>query len=480
MRNLVFIALALAGAALIAFAVFMPQPKPAQVAETPKPPSGPNVVFIIVDTLRADRLHGERNGMPIMPKLSALAKQGRDFSMAISPASHTRSAVASLLTGQYVDTHGVYFGARRDNAGALTAQHLSLEWVTLDELLRDSGRSTFGFVTNGNIQAGSGYAQGFAPDDYVYDAEADASKVTDALLTRMKAMKPPFYLYGLYIEPHAPYFPPATYREMFGPPPELSDSDRETLEPTRQIAYLVMQVKKLLGAKMAERFAPLSEAGMETMRIWYDGECRFIDDEVSRLIEGVRAVHPDTVFVVTSDHGEEFWEHDGMGHGTTLYQEQIHVPLFIVGPGITPEAVHAPVNTLSIYKTVAELLQLSPPIAPRGDNLLGSKFEGMEFSRTRGPTSDLEVDIDAVLQGLSKGIRSAGSLYAYDLGSDPVEKQPLDDEVLLDRLGNSITQHEQMNEEMKPGRIVPEQAPVSDEQRRRLIELGYIPDEDNQ
>ncbi len=474
MRNLVFIALALAGAGLIAFALFMPQRVPEKVAEQPKAASGPNVVFIIVDTLRADRLHGERNGIPIMPKLSALAKQGRDFSMAISPASHTRSAVASLMSGQYVDTHGVYFGAWRDDEGAMSAHNLASEWQTLAEVLSDAGYTNFGYVTNGNIQGGAGYGQGFAPENYRYEPDSNATQVTDALIAQAESAQAPFHLFALYLEPHGPYYPPKDYRSLFGEVQGLSDTDHDILQPERQIPYLLATVQNIFGHKVAERFTPLSEAGRETMRTWYDGECRYIDDEVSRMVSAIRKKHPNTLFIITSDHGEEFWEHEGMGHGTTLYQEQIHVPLIILGPKVKPGAITVPVGTIGIYQTVCAYLGITPNSQPQGDNLLGDNFLATGFTRTRGPSSDFEVDLNAIVRSTSKGIRNADRMYAYDLVTDPMEMQPLNDEVVSGEFNRLLDEHRSANTQRRPARISPEAATISKEDERLLQELGYI------
>lgn len=482
MRNLLMAAIGLAGAALLAAVFLLGSPArpgapaaPAATAAKPPKASGPNVVFILVDTLRTDRFLGQRNGQPIMPKLNALAAQGRQFTEAISPSSHTRTTMASLITGQYVDTHGVYYGAVSAANGGKTAQVVPEGWTTMAETLRDAGYATWAFVTNGNAHASAGYAQGFQPEDYVYESAAIAERVTASALSQVEKLSSPFYLYLHYIDPHAPYFPPDRYKETFGPLPEVSDTDRATLAEDRQIPYLLVHDDLLFGKQAAESFPPLSEAGKETMRIWYDAECRYIDDEVSRLIESIRARHPDTIFIFTSDHGEEFWEHGGMGHGFSLYQEQVHVPLFLLGPGIAPETRDIPTGNIGIYRTLVARLGLTTPAQPKGDNLLGDTFEQRAYTRTKGPSTDLAVDLLAIIDGQAKGIHDgvAQSTAVYDLANDPAEAAPSLDPALAAPLNALLDVHRAANAEARPARIQPSVAPVDPELREHQIQMGY-------
>jgi arylsulfatase A-like enzyme len=231
----------------------------------------------------------------------------------------------------------------------------------------------------------------------------------------------------------------------------------------------VLHVQQMLGQRLAERFEPLTEAGRETMRLWYDGECRYIDDEVARLIDGIRTRHPNTIIAVTSDHGEEFWEHEGMGHGTTLYQEQLRVPLFILGPKVAPEVIDAPVSTVGIYKTVVGRLGLEDP-GLQGEDLLGGAFDGLAFARTRGPSSDQQVDLDAAQQGALKALRDAGRLYEYDLDADPGERAP--------RPGSAeslrrLDEHREQNAARRVGGKAGSK-PLSREDIEQLEALGYL------
>jgi arylsulfatase A-like enzyme len=299
--------------------------------------------------------------------------------------------------------------------------------------------------------------------------------VTDAALEKVAVFNQPFYLYLHYLDPHGPYYPPDAYRAIFGPLPEWTYADRAALDPKRQMPYLLTHINQMFGKAAAQAFEPMTEAGKETMRIWYDAECRYTDDEVSRLVESIRASHPDTLFVFTSDHGEEFWEHQGMGHGTTLYQEQVRVPLFIVGPNVAPAVIDQPVDTLSIFNTLASYLGQSAPIPPRGENLLGPAPSGTAYTRTKGPTSDIPIDLEAALQGQRKGIRNklTQTTTAYDLATDPAEQQPLPDPAATDQMNTLLNTHADENKSVRPNRIQSEQVELTPEKRQQLLDLGY-------
>lgn len=466
----------LLGVVLAALAVLMPIPDRAPSAR-PAARNTPevNVVLIVIDTLRADRLHAERNGVPVMPKLAALAAQGREFTRAISPSSWTRPSMASLFTGQYVDTHQVYVGQSKRPDGSVFADAIPEQSTTLAEAMAQAGYDTFAYVTNGHLQS-HGFPQGFPVEQFTYAEQAPAAQVTDAGLAHAEKADPGFFMFLHYIDPHAPYDPPAEYHDVFGPLPEgLTDSERKTLEPQNHIPYTLFVAREMLGKGMATHLAPLGMAGREAMRQLYDADCRYTDDEVARAIEGIRAKHPNTVFIVTSDHGEEFWEHEGMGHGLTLFQETLSVPLFVLGPGVPAETVEHPVETLSIYKTLAQRFKLKAPQTLEGQDLLAEIPVNVQaFSRTVGVDDEFHVDLQSVtlmeyklILDLEKNEFNTYTLY--DWGFDSLDNEPSMRTNLIERMS---THHKHVETTRSRG-IAPVQAEVSAEQLRHQRELGY-------
>jgi arylsulfatase A-like enzyme len=157
----------------------------------------PNVVFVLVDTLRGDMLFGDRGGVPIMPRLAELSKEGHVFLAASSPCSWTRPAMASIFTGQHVNVHRVYFGAAPDGSETSYAHVLSAAWVTLAEAMQDAGYRNHALVTNPNVAPGSGMEQGFALENYHYELDAPAARVTEFALDRASgALLPVSALHG--------------------------------------------------------------------------------------------------------------------------------------------------------------------------------------------------------------------------------------------------------------------------------------------
>ncbi|HEY8429840.1 MAG TPA: sulfatase-like hydrolase/transferase, partial [Sandaracinaceae bacterium] len=291
-------------------------PAPASVASRGTPPANaPNVLFIVVDTLRADHLpaYGYERGRT--PNLDRFARDAVQYQWAFANSSWTRPSFASILTGRYASSHGVM--------GKPDA--LPDEVVTLPEVLQENGYETAGFVTNFNVAPYFNFQQGF--DEYVYlepefvlgadDAAAklllvqtlrqaiervrsvrgtvepgtayqDAETVNRRLFAWLeRERRGPFFLFVGYMDPHDPYFP----------------------HPYDGTGY----------ARAAHQRPDPSEA--PRLRELYDGEISYWDEHFGRLMDELRrrGLYDDMMIVVTSDHGEEFAEHGGFWHGTTLY-----------------------------------------------------------------------------------------------------------------------------------------------------------------
>jgi arylsulfatase A-like enzyme len=298
--------------------------EPAVVAGDAK---GPPVILIMVDTLRADRLQSYGYKTQTTPNLAKFAGDAVQFEDAMANASWTRPSTASLLTGLPPSGHKTMYKADR----------LPEAVDSVAEVFKASGYPTGGIVTNYNIAPYFNFAQGFddyrylEPDYYFWADEGssklslynvvrvarekiapandnpdfyyrDAEQTTDAALRWVTPRKDSgFFLFLTYMDPHDPYFARPLSGEAY------SRAANTNPDP-----------------KMAKRFSEL-----------YDGEIEYFDTHFGRLIEQLKkdGVYDKAVIVVTSDHGEEFQEHGGWWHGTTLYEEQIHVPLIVKLPG---------------------------------------------------------------------------------------------------------------------------------------------------
>jgi len=307
-------------------------------------PQPDSLLLVMIDTLRADHLGAWGYPHPTSPRLDALARDGVRFAQFYSTSAWTRPGVASLLTGQYPRTTGIY----EERFDALTP---GLE--TLAERLRAHGYVTIGVTANPNINAWFGFDQGFdlygdsgvlwpwmpaAQSERLLQpgvAELDdATAVTDrALLAldRQRSEHPgkPFYLQLLYVDPHRPYEPPA--------------SELRTLTES--------------GSKSAA----------------YDGEIRHTDAEIGRLLDGLesRGLLDETLVVLTSDHGEGLDDHPNVprsyAHGNIVYDSVQHVPLLLSHPDLPPgRVVETLASSIDLVPTVLELLgwPLSPQELP--------------------------------------------------------------------------------------------------------------------
>ena len=281
----------------------------------------PNVVLVVIDTLRQDHLpfHGYR--VDTAPFLTGLAGQGVVFESCYSASSFTSPATASILTSLYPFQHGVLKGMivtlnQQAEDPSLRLNRIPEAALTLGEWLRDSGYRTFAVADNINICAAEGFSQGF--DRFATLNNRGAAEVNRQALGWEKEMRAgaPYFLYLHYMDPHAPYL--AHYPWYVRGADELQD-----------------QVAK------------------------YDSEIRTVDERL-REISAALSWDENTVLVVTADHGEEFLEHGQTGHGKTLYNEVLRVPLLIWSRSLAlaPRRIPQAVSTLDIMPTVGTLLGL--------------------------------------------------------------------------------------------------------------------------
>ena len=436
-----------------------------------------NVVFILIDALRADRLEAERNGVPVTPYLAQLARESRHFTHAVTPCSWTRPAMASLFTAQYVDTHRVYYSIKDEKPDDPNpkSDKLADGWVTMAEYLERHGYDSFAIQTNANLIPATGFAQGYPAGQYLFRPEFEASDVTATALERLPKLKQPFFLYTHYMDPHVPYAPPERYRTLFGPAPPLTETDQTIF--ANFMDFYMDRVNLVTGRIDAPEMPMLSSAGKETMLALYDGEARFADDEVGRLIEGIRKKYPNTLIIVCADHGEEFLEHGGMGHGTSLFEEQLRIPFLIHGPRVAAERIDTTVSAIGLLPTVADYLGLPRDPCWQGRGLLGSLEPTPAFSRTLGPWRMLHVDAESVVEGHWKLIldNTKAAKGLYNLQNDPGERTNLaaQEPERTKRLMSRLVAHRKSNREGRPPGLKPEEAMLDEETRAQLEAIGY-------
>lgn len=434
----------------------------------------PNVVFIVLDALRADRIDAVRNGEPVMPHLARFGTENVRFTRAYSPSSWTRPAMASIMTSLYVDAHQVNFGPGAHTGPDAPNDMLPKSAETLGQFLKKAGYATSAVQTNANCTRALGFAEGY--DRYEELGSVGAKAVTDQALAQLALAKAPFLMYVHYIDPHIPYQPPEAYRERFGFPPALSQEELKTV--TNFMDYFWDHVDVYRGVKSQRDFAELSPEAKEAVRTLYDGEARFVDDELARFLSTLRQERPNTIIVICADHGEHFWDHGCLGHGLTLYGEETAVPLFISAPGMAPKTIDTVTNTIGIVPTIASLLHLAPNPKWQGTDIFATEKAQPAFSRSRGswPICSRS-DLGSVVDGSLKLImgNTSGVTELYDLTADPHEQHNIaaDRPADTERLKGLLARHLQSNIQARTAASA-QSAPLDAATADQLKALGYM------
>lgn len=306
-------------------------------------------ILIVIDTLRADHLGCYGYERETSPHLDTFAERAVLFEHAYAQAPWTVASVASLLTSYYPQTHGLTHA--RDNRAI--AESIDL----LPERLADDGLATAAFVANMTLDETVDFYVGFDEHAIVVDESApypdEGARINQRAIPFLERhADTSFFLYLQYMDPHDPYNDPAGHHRAFDP--DYDGSFDGSIGP-------------LFDAMARRQPWSLDDRELQNMIARYDGEIRYVDERVHEIFETLDrlGIADDTVVVVTSDHGEQFFEHGSLKHGTTIYDEEVRVPLIVRAPGIAREGLRItnPVALVDIYPTLVELLDAGEPPA---------------------------------------------------------------------------------------------------------------------
>lgn len=444
-----------------------------------------SVVLIMVDALRADQLGAYGSDRNLTPNLDRLAERSAVFEQATATSSWTRSSIASMFTGRYPVSHTVL---DRDDV-------MPPGMMTLAEALETHGDPwSFGIFTNPNSSADIGFDQGF--DHYsrpmnaerrryegdpfgLYPAEAVTDTALDLWDDERRGADQPAFAFVHYMDPHDPYMPNPGVLE--GP------------EPDGRFSGSRKDIDELVDLPASER-TPEDEA-----RQWYlyRGEVGYADREIGRLIEGFRerGVYDDMLLVVTSDHGESFFEHGKRGHGQTMYQSLLHVPLMIKLPGMQPGdgmRVDRPVSLADLAPTVLDVAGIERPRDMEGRSLLPLVLDGDRDPALDYVYSELYLIERYIITSIrhgdyklianyhrdGEGEYQTTELELYNLAEDPDEQDDLagDDahREKLNRLVAALMQWEEAVAQRSPGASTGSLEDMRPETLEALRGLGYI------
>jgi len=321
------------------------------------PSEPPNVILCTIETLRRDHVSVYGCERKTTPFLEELAKESIVFTEAYSQSSWTKPSIASILSGLYPSRHGA----------CTMLDMLSDSVVTLPEVLRKHGYVTAAFCTSRVISDPVfDFHQGF--DVFVRAEETGAEKLKKRALNWLDAERPrPFFLFLHLFDPHQPYSAPRRFRDMFDPgyTGELKDVE-------------VLQQECLVKMRASSR-------DKEYIKARYDGQIRYADTVLGELARDLEERHmwDNTLMVVSSDHGEEFFEHGNWwGHSRNLMIEKLRIPLLVKLPGEKGggRSVSGPASHVDLMPTILEALDIPGANELPGIDLL----KGMETSGRTG------------------------------------------------------------------------------------------------
>lgn len=322
----------------------------------------PNVVLVIADTLRADHLGAYGDPRGLTPNLDAMADEGTVWE-AFGQSSWTKPSVATILTSLYASSHG-----------AMSKPSLLPEVTTVADALQSEGYATSGFVSNVNLAPSFNFQQGFdeytyyAPD-YLLGAEESSSK-----LILYNILRPIYFntMGSQWVELF--YQDSRTVNADALPWIELHKNDRffallHYMDP--HDPYFAHPYQGRAIARV-ENQNPDPELASE-MRELYAGEIQYMDESFGDLIETLKAhgIYDNTLIIFTADHGEEFQEHGGWWHGTTLYEEQVAVPLLAKYPAgsLMPARPSGVGRLLDVAPTILAAAGTNIPVEWQGTDL---------------------------------------------------------------------------------------------------------------
>jgi arylsulfatase A-like enzyme len=291
----------------------------------------PNILLIVLDTLRVDRLHHTGYGRETSPELDRFAQESTVFLNAVSPSTWTTPSHASMFTGAQVWQHG---------AGSwFRGFSLSDRWNTIAEIARAEGYTTAAFTEGGAVGGRFGFSQGFEQydDGPVFEgprsgtAKITLEKAWDWMARRAAA---PFFMFVHTFEIHAPYC---------SPPPD------GTAYVNPEAGSCCIDEDEITDDEIGARASSL-----------YDGGVRYTDRMLGAFLERMKTegLLENTIVVITSDHGEEFGEHGAYGHSTHIFPEVCNVPLMVrmPGPARPGTKVDTLVGTIDLHATLAEFM----------------------------------------------------------------------------------------------------------------------------
>ena len=415
--------------------------------------SSPNVILIVMDTVRADHLSLYGYERDTSPNLNKFAENATLYTQAIAPGNMTLTSHASMFTGYSVRQHG----AHDQFPGKGHAQPLDSEFETLAEILSGKGYSTLAIVSNMSyLCPGYGLNQGFeyydnrsrvnflrgaypyvirqevrnlltyifhpSTYDLVFRRAETINNHVFSLLEKKTKRNRPLFMFINYMDAHRPYMPPPPFDNFFPGKNDDFVSNR----------YFFAMKKEIMTFKRE-----INEAERNHLISQYDGGIAYMDFHIGKLLEKLKDLdlYENSIIIITSDHGESFGERNLLEHGMSVYQGVIHVPLIIKSSGSDEgKVVNEPVSLVDMMPLVLEKLGYKTPAGMRSTGLnsfstdpsgyiISESYPSKYYTNLHENYRNIET---ALYSGKYKFISStAGKRELFDLSVDADEKTNL-------------------------------------------------------
>jgi len=399
-----------------------------ELPRTRSSPSAPNVVLVVMDTLRADRLSTYGHGRATSPALDALAERGVVFENACATASWTWPSTASIFTGLQPEEHGV-----QDSSSSFLATELD----TIAEAMQRGGVTTAGWSGNPLITRSRNFAQGFERfDDDMEDFRKTGEFFDRVLAWLDETAGTRFFLYLHLTEPHRPYAPLPEGRALFA-----ADAPATIVDDATSIAQRLDKGRSWTedGRSLLDELTT-EEERRHVLDI-YDACVWSGDHWLGELLSALDRLElaAETLVVFTSDHGEELFERNYLGHSKTVHAELVRVPLVLAGPGVPAgRRVAAPTSNSDLARFLTALAGAPVDRAFDPQGFFGEggdrrvlystekgSWNGHQNTTIRGIRAG-----DLALQYAPRGgpwgsTSPEGDVRLYDLAQDPAERDDL-------------------------------------------------------
>lgn len=479
---------------LLMIIIFFPEPF-MRIVDTEKSSihqrKKPNIIILLLDCMRADHLSCYGYTRNTSPTIDALATQGIKFNYAISQAPWTFPSVFSLLSGHYPHKHGAWPINKETKSLWRKLMVPSKTISLLPALLQKAGYTTWGFSTNTYINKERMQQRGFNEFKYIW--KAPAMEVVNYGIEKIRLAEKTgnhFFLYLHFMDAHHPLQPPAQYYNFF--PTSDGEKNRKIHEGLKFKRYVDQQ---------GDEFDNYRDHKVSL----YDGTIRYMDAEIGRLINELKSssLMSSTIIVILADHGDEFWEHaafeaahyknlqirQGVGHGHTLFQELIRVPLIITTfypqgefPPLKqqPTEIEHTIQLVDLVPTLLDLIGLQPiancdgitllPLLNKSSFSLSNNNVKSNFRSIFSESTPDNVKV-SIIEYPYKFIYAHKETYAlFNLENDPQEKNNLVDKKTT--LASNMLEKILRFLEEKPPKT--EETSLSKDDLEKLKALGYI------